>query len=193
MAPPKSSRKRLYIASALGVILVAAVAGFAVKGASTDIDPGKLVTAETGTMVRSVVATGKIEPTTKVEIKSRANGIIERLPVDVDTNVQAGDVLAELDKEQLRAVLRSAEANLQAARAAQTAAEAELKKNTVEAEGPEVEFARRNFERAQQLFGQKLIPQSQLDDAHSAVDVAENHKRAAQSQLLVTEAKVQQT
>ena len=103
------------------------------------------------------------------------------------------DVLAELDKEQLRAVLRSAEANLQAARAAQTAAEAELKKNTVEAEGPEVEFARRNFERAQQLFGQKLIPQSQLDDAHSAVDVAENHKRAAQSQLSVTEAKVQQT
>src|SRR3954465_6322095 len=193
MAPAKS-RKRLYVGLVAALVVIAAVAGFVrLKGASSEVDGTKIVTAETGTMVRSVVATGKIEPTTKVEIKSRANGIIERLPVDVDTDVKAGDVLAELDKEQLRAVLRSAEANLQAARAAQTAAEAELKKNTVEAEGPEVEFARRNFERAQQLFGQKLIPQSQLDDAHSAVDVAENHKRAAQSQLLVTEAKVQQT
>ena len=35
-------------------------------------------------MVKSVVATGKIEPITKVEIKSKANGIIEKLHVDVD-------------------------------------------------------------------------------------------------------------
>jgi len=143
-------------------------------------------------MVKSVVATGKIEPTTKVEIKSRANGIIEKLPVDVDSDVKAGDVLAELDKEQLQAVLRSAEANLQAAQAALSGAQANLKKNIVEAEGPEVEFARRNYERAQQLFKQKLIPQSQLDDAHSAIDVAENRKRAAQSQLTVSEATIKQ-
>lgn len=193
MAPGKSSRKRLYLGIAGTLAVVGIVAGFArLKGASGDVDASKVVTVETGTMVKSVVATGKIEPTTKVEIKSRANGIIEKLPVDVDSDVKAGDVLAELDKEQLRAVLRSAEANLQAARAALAAAEAELKKNVVEAEGPEVEFARRNFERAQQLFAQKLVSQSQLDDAHSAIDVAENRKRAAQSQLLVTQAKVQQ-
>ncbi len=193
MPPAKRSRKRLYLTAALAVVLVGAVAGFAgLKGASSDIDPTKLVTAESGTMVKSVVATGKIEPTTKVEIKSRANGIIEKLPVDVDSDVKAGDVLAELDKEQLQAVLRSAEANLQAARAALEAAEANLKKDTVMAEGPDVEFARRNYERAQQLFGQKLIPQSQLDDAHSAVDVATNHQRAAQSQLTVDKATVTQ-
>jgi len=193
MADAKFSQKRLYIAIVLAVVVVGAVAGFVgLKGASSDIDPTKVVTAETGTMVKSVVATGKIEPTTKVEIKSRANGIIEKLPVDVDTDVTPGDVLAELDKEQLQAVLRSAEANLQAARAALAAAQAEFKKNVVEAEGPEVEFARRSFERAQQLSAQKLISQSQLDDAHSAIDVAENRKRAAQSQLVITEAKVQQ-
>jgi HlyD family secretion protein len=193
MAAAKPSRKRLYIGIVLAVVVIGALAGFVgLKGASTDIDPSKLVTAETGTMVKSVVATGKIEPTTKVEIKSRANGIIERLPVDVDSDVKAGDVLAELDKEQLQAVLRSAEANLQAARAALTGAQAALKKNTVEAEGPDVEFARRNYERAQKLFAQKLIPQSQLDDAHSSIDVAENRKRAAQSQLTVSEATIAQ-
>jgi HlyD family secretion protein len=193
MAPAKRSRKRLYIAIVLSVIVVGAVAGFVgLKGASADIDPSKVAVAETGTMVKSVVATGKIEPTTKVEIKSRANGIIEKLPVDVDSDVKAGDILAELDKEQLQAVLRSAEANLLAARAAFDAAEANLKKDVVMAEGPDVQFAQRNFERAQQLFTQKLIPQSQLDDAHSAVDVAANHQRAAQSQLSVDQANVSQ-
>jgi HlyD family secretion protein len=193
MAVPRGSRKRLYISITAVLIVVVAVAGFAsLKGASSNVDASKVVTVETGTMVKSVVATGKVEPTTKVEIKSRANGIIEKLPVDVDTDVKAGDVLAELDKEQLRAVLRSAEANLQAARAALDAAEANLKKDVVIAEGPDVEFARRNFERSQQLFAQKLIPQSQLDDAHSAVDVATNRQRAAQSQLSVDQATVSQ-
>jgi HlyD family secretion protein len=189
----KASRTRWYVAASLAVIALAAAAGFArLGGASAEIDSGKLVAAETGTMVRSVVATGKIEPTTKVEIKSKANGIIEALPVDVDSEVKAGAVLAELDKEQLQAALRGAEANLQAARAALAGAEAALKKNTVEAEGPDVEFARRNFERAQQLFAQRLISQSQLDDAHSAIEVAENRKRAAQSQLVISQANISQ-
>src|SRR5207244_1207169 len=64
------------------------------------------------------------------------------------------------------------------------------KKNLVEAEGPDAEFARRAFERAKSLFAQNLISQSTLDDAHSVVDVAENRKRAAQSQLAVSQAKV---
>src|SRR5262249_38456086 len=69
-------------------------------------------------------------------------------------------------------------------------AEAQLKKNHVEAEGPDVEFARRAYERARTLFAQNLIAQSALDDAHSAVDVAENRQHAAESQLAVSEAKV---
>jgi HlyD family secretion protein len=193
MAAVNGSRKRLYVGIIAVLLVVGAVAGFSrLKGASSDVDATKVVTVETGTMVKSVVATGKIEPTTKVEIKSRANGIIEKLPVDVDSDVKAGDVLAELDKEQLQAVLRSAEANLQAARAALDAAEANLRKDTVIAEGPDVEFARRNYERSQKLFEQKLMPQSQLDDAHSAVDVAVNRQRAAQSQLSVDQATVSQ-
>jgi HlyD family secretion protein len=189
----KSSRKRWYIGTFLLVIVIGAVAGFTkLGGSSGEIDPGKLVTAETGTMVRSVVATGKIEPMTKVEIKSKANGIIEALPVDVDSEVKPGAVLAELDKEQLQAALRGAEANLQAARAALAGAEAALKKNVVEAEGPDVEFARRSYERAQQLSAQRLISQSQLDDAHSAIDMAENRKRAAQSQLVISQANIAQ-
>ena len=186
----KKSR-RLSIGVAVVVLIVGGVYGFStLNGASNTIDPSKLATVERGVMLRSVVATGKVEPITKVEIKSKANGIIERLHVDVDQVVQPGQVLAELDKENLTARAREARANLQAAQAAAEASVAQLRKNEIEAESPEVEFARRNFNRAQQLFGEKLVAQNQLDDAHSALEQAENRKRAAQSQLLVSRARV---
>jgi HlyD family secretion protein len=187
----RKSRKRLYIWAGVAVLLVGGAAGFAtLKGASPEVDPARLATVERGLMVKSVVATGKVEPITKIEIKSKANGIIKVLNADVDRTVKAGDILVELDKEQLAAALRGAEANLLAARASLEGAEAQLKKNVVEAEGPDEQFARRAYDRAQSLFEQKLIAQSALDDAHSLVDVADNRKRAAQSQLFVSRAKV---
>jgi len=189
--PAARTRKRLYLLLGGVAVVGAAAAGFVtLRGASVDIDPSKLATVERGTMVRSVVATGKVEPITKIEIKSKANGIIKALGVNVDSVVAEGDVLAELDKDLPLAQLRGAEANLLAARAALEGAEAQVKKNTVEAEGPDVEFARRAYERARTLFDQHLIAQSALDDAHSAVDVAENKRRAAQSQLFVSQARV---
>src|SRR5213592_3001460 len=187
----KKLRKWLYIGAAIAVAAVGGAYGLVtLNGASANVDPSRIATVERGTMVRSVVATGKVEPITKVEIKSKTNGLINVLRVDVDSVVNEGDVLVELDKEQLTAALRGAEANLQAARASLEGAEAQLKKNIVEAEGPDAEFARRAYERAKSLFAQSLIAQSALDDAHSAVDVAENRKRAAQSQLAISQAKV---
>jgi HlyD family secretion protein len=192
MALATRKRRRLLLYGLTAILLViAAGAGYrTLNGATPEVDASKIATAEVGVMVRSVVATGKVEPITKVEIKSKANGIIQVLPVDIDAAVKEGDVLAELDREQLAAAFRGAEANLLAARAALEAAEAQLKKNVVEAEGPDVDFARRALERATSLFGQHLIAQSALDDAQSALDVAENHRRAAQSQLAVSQARV---
>jgi HlyD family secretion protein len=190
-ASARKSRKRLYIGAAVGVVILGGAAGLAtLKGASTDLDASHLATVERGTMIKSVVATGKVEPITKIEIKSKANGIIKVLNADVDRAVRAGDILVELDREQLAAALRGADANLQAARASLEAAEAQLKKNVVEAEGPDEQFARRAYDRAQTLFEQHLFSQSSLDEAHGLVDVAENRKRAAQSQLAIARAKV---
>ena len=185
------SRKGLYIAATAAVLAIGGIAGFAtLKGAGPDVDPATLAAVERGTIARSVVATGKIEPITKVEIKSKANGIIQALHVDIDSVVHEGDVLVELDKDQLMAQLRGAQANLLAARAALEGAAAQFKKNVVEAEGPDVEFARRALERGRSLFTQRLIAQSALDDAQSALDVAENRRRAAESQLAVSQARV---
>jgi HlyD family secretion protein len=190
-AGSRTSRKRLYIGAAAAIVVMGGAAGFAtLKGASPEVDASRLATVERGTMVKSVVATGKVEPTTKIEIKSKANGIIKALNADVDLAVKEGDILVELDKEQLAAALRGAEANLLAARASLEAAEAQARKNSVEAEGPDAEFARRAYDRARSLYAQSLIAQSTLDDAHGLVDMADNRKRAAQSQLAISQAKV---
>ncbi|MPZ17197.1 MAG: hypothetical protein GEV06_04695 [Luteitalea sp.] len=73
--------------------LVLVAGGFALAGSSRSqgaIDSSLLATVERGTMVQSVVATGKVEPIGQVEIKSKANGIIEKLYVDVGDRVEVG-------------------------------------------------------------------------------------------------------
>ena len=188
--PTKKSRNRTFLV-ALVLILAGTVWGIsALTGASTTLDPAQIAVVERGTMRRSVVATGRVEPITKVEIKSKANGIIEKLYVDVDQLVQPGQVLAELDRENLTARLRQARANLQGAEAAHEAADAQLKKNEIEAQSPDVEFAQRNSVRAQQLFDQKLVSQSSLDEARNALEQALNRQAAAQGQLVISRARV---
>jgi HlyD family secretion protein len=176
-----------------GAAVVLSVIGWGASayfGGPPDIPESRLATVERGTIARSVVATGKIEPITKVEIKSKANGIIKLLPVEVDQQVDAGTVLVELDRENLMARVREARASLQGAKAALQAAEAQLEKSRVEADGPEVEAAKRSHERAKSLFERRLIPVQQLEDARTQLDQAENRRQAAQSQLSIAKAKV---
>jgi HlyD family secretion protein len=187
----KTAKKRVVYGGALVALAAGGVYAFSgSKGARADFDPAAIATVERGTMVKSVVATGKIEPITKVEIKSKANGIIEVLRVDVGDLVNPGDVLVELDRQNLAAALREKRANLQVAEAAHLGSQAALEKNVIEAEGPDVVFAERAAARAQSLFDQHLIAQSGLDDAKSALEVAQNKQRTAKGQLIVARAKV---
>jgi HlyD family secretion protein len=189
----KKRSRRLLIAVIGSVILVLGVAGYSVLARpSSPVDPSRLATVERGDLARSVVATGKIEPISKVEIKSKANGIIKELKVEIGDPVNMGQVLAELDKDNLEARLREARAALTGAEASLKAAEAELAKNQVEAEGPDVPFARRNLDRAEKLMKDKLVSQQNLDDARSALEMAVNRQQAARTQLGVSSARVAQ-
>jgi len=183
-------RRAIYGGLAIAVLAMIGWGAFSYFGASASIPDSRLGTIERGTLARSVVATGKIEPITKVEIKSKANGIIKVLAVEVDQQVEVGTVLVELDRENLMARVREARATLQGARAAHQASEAQLEKSHVEAEGPDVEFARRSHERAKSLFDRRLVAQHQLEEARTALDQAENRRRAAESQLSVARARV---
>jgi len=191
MAWPK--RRKLVVVGAAVVLGVVVVYGYTVLARpATTIDPARLATVERGDLARSVVATGRIEPITKVEIKSKANGIIKELKVQVGDRVTVNQVLAELDRDNLAARLRESRAALTGADANLRAALAEFAKNKVEAEGPDVAFARRNVERAEQLSRDKLISPQNLDDARSAMDQAVNRQAVAKSQLGVSDARVAQ-
>jgi HlyD family secretion protein len=189
----KKSRKLWWILGALVVLSSLGVTGFVVMSRpQSEIDPSRLATVERGEIARSVVATGRIEPITKVEIKSKANGIIKELKSQVGDIVGPGQVLAELDKENLAARVREAKAALIGAESNLKAAVAQLQKNKVEAEGPDVPFTKRNFERAEKLLKEGVLPQQSFDDSRSAYEQAQNRQNVARAQLQVSEAKVAQ-
>jgi HlyD family secretion protein len=189
----KKSRKYIFLAVALAAVGAAGVYAFStMSGAKAEIDPSKIVAVERGDLARSVVATGRIEPISKVEIKSKANGIIKELKVQAGDMVSEGQVLAELDKENLSARLREARAAGMSAESNQRAAQAEYEKNKVEAEAPEVAFARRNVERADKLFKSGLISQQELEDARRALEQIENRQQVARTQLGVSQARIAQ-
>src|SRR5207247_2916616 len=151
-AMPRRKARKLVI-PVVGLLLLVGAAGiYAVTVLSrpaTDVDPSRLTPVERGDIARSVVAIGRIEPVAKVEIKSKANGIIKEIKVEAGDLVNEGQILVELDKDNINARLREARAALLGAEANAKAALAELEKNKIEAEGVDVAFARRNLERAQ--------------------------------------------
>ena len=94
------SRKRLWIILAV-VFCVLGGGGFvAAKSLSSSppLDPSQLGTVETSDIARSVVATGKVQPITEVEVKSKASGIVTKLDTDINQTVRTGQVLAQLDQ-----------------------------------------------------------------------------------------------
>jgi len=156
------------------------------------IDPDKLAAVERGDIARSVVATGKIEPLTQVEVKSKASGIVEKIDVDAGDRVKDGQVLAELDKEQLQAAVAEERANLEAAEAAQQAAEAAYQKNLVDAEGPDVPFLKSDMDRAHDSYKQGLIALNAMQDAEKNYQLAINRQMSAERNAEMSKAQVAQ-
>src|SRR5713101_8035682 len=162
----KKRRRRIIWGSIVVVVLLGA--GFGVKAALSpnhEIDPSKLAAVERGDLARVVVATGKIQPLSKAEIKSKASGIVKQIFVDYGDRVRVGQVLAELDKVQLAAAVRGASANLEAAEATLASAKATLERNKVDAEGPDVPFLKLSMERAEREFREGVVSLSVVEDA----------------------------
>jgi HlyD family secretion protein len=198
MEQTMSNRKksRWYIWLPILLLALGGGAYFSIKAigrTSNKIDPEKLVKVERVDLARSVVATGKIEPTTKVEIKSKASGIILRLPVNVGDSVRRGDVICELDKNDLQPRLREAQAALGIAEAALASARADFDRYQVDAAGPDVPFLKRDMERGRDMFKEGLIAQSVRDDAEKNYELAVNRQKSAVVNLGVARAAIQRS
>jgi HlyD family secretion protein len=175
------TRRYSKLAVVLGIAVIALAGGGWLVAARLSkpkpIPPEKIVKIERGDIARSVVAIGKIEPLSKVQVKSKANGIIKALLVDVGDKVTTGQILAELDKEILQAQVREARATRDAEQANLQVAIAAEAKARIETENPELEFTRRDYTRLEALFAQKIASQQQLDDAKRQFEITENRQR----------------
>jgi len=187
----QSKRKKWYLLAIVGLVVVGGGIGIsAALRPNTTIDPSKLANVTRGDLARSVVATGKIEPLVKVEVKSKASGIVEKILADYGDHVKSGQVLVELDKEQLRARVAEARANLQAAQAAVESAQATYERNKVDAEGPDLPFLKSTVERNRKLAAEGVVSASTLDDADKAYQLGLNKQMSAQRYLAVSRAEI---
>jgi HlyD family secretion protein len=190
----KKRRKRIIIYSSIAAVLVLVIAGglIAATTGGTKIDPSKLAKVEKGDLAKSVVATGKIEPITKVEIKSKASGIVKKLYVDYGDQVKKGQVLAELDKEEIQARVAQARAQLEASTASLSGTHADLERAKVDAEGPDVPLLKRAYDRAQGMAKDGVVSASALDDAEKNYKMSLNKQNVSKAQLVVLQAKIGQ-
>jgi len=190
----KKRRTRIIIISAVVVVLVL-IAGVAVafSHGSSKIDPSKLAKVEKGDLAKSVVATGKVEPITKVEVKSKASGIVKKLYVEYGDRVKKGQLLAQLDKAEIAAGVEQSRAALLAAQANLKGSEADFERAKVDAEGPDVPLLKRAYERNLEMQRSGVVSQSALDDAEKDYRMAVNKQNVARAQMTVLQAKIAQS
>src|SRR5437868_12536771 len=191
----RKRRKRIIIWSSIAAgVLALVVTGVVIASSTgTKIDPSKLAKVEKGDLAKSVVATGKIEPITKVEIKSKASGIVKKLYVDYGDKVKKGQTLAELDKEEIQARVAQARAQLEASSASLNGTRADLERAKVDAEGPDVPLLKRAYVRAQGMAKEGVVSASALDDAQKNYEMSLNKQNVSKAQLQVLKAKIGQS
>ena len=192
---------------ALGVVVpILAAGGYY---ASTQYAKRGIVTVQTGKAARQdltslVTASGEIKPRNYINIGSNAAGparIIEILVLE-GQHVRKGQLLAQLESVQPEAEVAAQRAQVASAEAESAAAEAGLRvedentkslEATLDRSRAELEKAKVNFARIEQLYTQKLIAKRDFDDARLAVEASEAAVREAQTRLPQAKARRAQT
>lgn len=178
MAKKKTRRVRNTI---VGLLLLAVVGGSVATATLRKREA--LTTVQTELVARrdmteAVVATGRIQAITKVTINPEVSGEIVELPVKDGQAVQQGDLLLRIKPDNYIASLNSSKASFLSAQASQNTARANLDKATIE------------FSRAQQLYSDRLVSDSQLLDAQTLYNVAQAQFEASIQQVAHAQAAV---
>jgi HlyD family secretion protein len=141
---------------------------------------------ERGSLQATVSASGAVNPVTQV------SGQIKDLLVDFNSEVKAGQLLAVIDPETFEYRVRSAQADVDAARAAVMTAQANASASRAAVSRAQVDLieAQRDLERKQSLVEKQFIAQSEGDKARALVNTATETLKQMQAQAGVTEAQI---
>ncbi|MBR7651282.1 HlyD family efflux transporter periplasmic adaptor subunit [Brucella oryzae] len=141
---------------------------------------------------------GRIEAV-EIDISTKSPGRIREILADEGDFVQANDILARMDTDQLEsqrkqaeAQLRRAEIGIETARSLVTQREAEhtAAEATVAQREAQLDAAQRRLARSQQLTQSRTVSQQVLDDDRATAQGAEAAVGAAKAQLAATEAAI---
>jgi len=186
--------KRFWIWLIVAIVLVVVILGIALALLVRDpsIDINKLAKVTRGDVARSVVATGKIQPITKVEVKSKASGIVEKLYVDINDRVKKGQPLAQLDQVEILAQVNAQRAQLSAAEANVATYEANIEQDKVNAAAPDLPMYKATLDRNLEMQKAGVVSRQALDDANKDYQAALTRRDSAQAQIGVDSARLKQ-
>ena len=117
-----------------------------------------------GPVTQAVTATGTLNPVVNVQVGSQVSGNIAKLFVDFNSQVKAGQVVAQIDPALFQATVTQAEGDLANAQAA-------------------LELAKVNATRTQELFAKKTSSQADVDQAIANLHQAQANVKIKQGAL----------
>lgn len=167
-------------------LLGLAAAGLAVRARGPRVTT---VVAERHELEQHVVASGRVMAPARVNVSAMSPGLVLAVGAVEGQHVKAGDLLLQLDDAEARAQVAQAKASVEQASArveqlrrvgAIVATESLSQAQT------NLDKTQTDLDRAQQLAKSGAVPQSELDDARHALDVARAQKNAAQAQQLAS-------
>jgi HlyD family secretion protein len=150
----------------IGVIIVALLIILFVVRRCTQSSGGGYQTATVtkGPITQLVTATGTLNPVVNVQVGSQVSGNIQKLFADFNSQVKAGQTVAQIDPALFQAAVTQAEGDLATAQAA-------------------LELAKVNCARTQELFTKKNSSQQDLDTANATLHQAEGSVKIKQGAL----------
>ncbi len=198
------ARKRSRIWVWFSVVLVVglgvvATAAWFLNGSSTLVSADALIVVKRQDLALAVVATGSVVPITRVELKSKASGLVKRILAEEGAPVEQGQVLLELDRELLQAQTREAQANLRAAEARleEAGAEAATARTAKEKMGSDLRnlesdlaFREKQMDRYRRMTEEEIVAVSELDRIERERQDAYLKLEALRSELLMQDARI---
>ena len=186
-------KKSYWIVGALGVALLGSGAyWWWSQRSAADAVQYRSAKIERGSLLATVSASGAVNPVTQVSVGTQVSGQIKDLFVDFNSEVKAGQLIAVIDPETFEYRVRSAQADVDAARATVLTAQANSAASRAGVSRAQVDLteAQRDLERKQMLVEKQFITQSEADKARALVNTSTEALKSTQAQLGVTEAQI---
>jgi HlyD family secretion protein len=179
----------------IGVVLSAVAIGGVV--ASVRYSQAAQVTVQTTTVARGdltsvVTASGEVKPRTYTNLGANAQGLITDLLVKEGDRVRKGQIVARIESVQANADVQAQKASVASAEADSASSEAGLKvqddtirtqQATIDRTKSDLELAKVNFDRYEQLFKAGVAPKSDFDQRKSTYDSQKAGLREAELRL----------